>query len=309
MTRPEVPHRIAAIGTFDGVHLGHRAVVDYLVAEGRVRGLVPTVVTFSSHPLALVRPERVPKSLCHLSQRQQRLLHAGVRDVIVLPFDEPLRRMTAHDFIAMLHDRYGVDAIVLGFNNSFGSDRLRDFEDYVNVAHGIGVDMLQAPRYEYPGFGEVSSTAIRHLIASGDVTTASRLLGHPLSLSGKVVGGHRLGRTIGFPTANLDIDPACAIPAEGVYACRASISAPGSTKHYKAMVNIGYRPTIDASTQPPLTVEAHLIDFTGDLYGKEITLDFICRLRPEQKFDSLDSLIAQLHADREAAIHCIQSNS
>lgn len=306
MTRPEVPHRIAAIGTFDGVHLGHRAVVDYLVAEGTVRGLVPTVVTFSSHPLSLVRPERVPKSLSHLSQRQQRLLHAGVRDVIVLPFDEPLRRMTAHDFIAMLHDRYGVDAIVLGFNNSFGSDRLRDFEDYVNVAHGIGVEILQAPRYEYPGFGEVSSTAIRHLIASGDVATASRLLGHPLSLSGKVVGGQRLGRTIGFPTANLDIDPACAIPAEGVYACRASISAPDSTEHYKAMVNIGYRPTVDASTQPPLTVEAHLIDFTGDLYGKEITLDFICRLRPEQKFASLDSLIAQLHSDREATIHCLQ---
>ncbi len=301
------PRRIAAIGTFDGVHLGHRAVVDYLVASGRVRGLVPTVVTFSSHPLSLVRPERMPKSLSHLSQRQQRLLDAGVRDVIVLPFDEPLRRMTAHDFIAMLHDRYGVDAIVLGFNNSFGSDRLRDFEDYVNVAHGVGVDMLQAPRYEYPGFGEVSSTAIRHLIASGDVATASRLLGHPLSLSGKVVGGQRLGRTIGFPTANLDIDPACAIPAEGVYACRANIS--GNPQPYQAMVNIGHRPTVDTSIQPPLTIEAHLIDFTGDLYGKEITLDFICRLRPEQKFDSLPSLIAQLRSDREATIHSLQSNS
>ena len=398
--QPSYPtaRRIAAIGTFDGVHLGHRAVVDYLVEEGTRRGLVPAVVTFSSHPLAVVRPERVPLALCTLEQRILRLNEAGVHDVIVLPFDEKLRRMTARDFIAFLHAGYGVEAIVLGFNNSFGSDRLKEFDGYVDAASTIGVEILQAPRYEYSGFGEASSTAIRHLIASGDVAMASRLLGHAVSLSGQVIGGRRIGRTIGFPTANLQIDPSCAIPAEGVYACRACVvgtdkdsagfvpsfatatsavaapdavidatadvgadgvkvvsvvdaTADGSTVSaaagvadadvppvssvphvppvpdegadsspsgfrvlsdlpcYPAMVNIGRRPTVDSSAKPQLTVEAHLIGFEGNLYGSRLDVEFLHRLRSEQKFDSLASLISQLEADKVATLRCLSAPS
>lgn len=410
--QPSYPtaRRIAAIGTFDGVHLGHRAVVSYLVEEGTRRGLVPAVVTFSSHPLAVVRPERVPSALCTLEQRILRLNEAGVRDVIVLAFDENLRRMTARDFIAFLHADYGVEAIVLGFNNSFGRDRLKEFDGYVDAASTIGVEILQAPRYEYPGFGEVSSTAIRHLIASGDVAMASRLLGHAVSLSGQVVGGRRIGRTIGFPTANLQIDPSCAIPAEGVYACRAcvagtnkdsagfvpsfatatfAVAAPDAvidatadvgadgvkvvsvadataggcakvvagvdatadgctvsaaagvadadvlpvssvphvppvpdegagsaglrmqsdSQFYPAMVNIGRRPTVDSSAKPQLTVEAHLIGFEGNLYGSRLDVEFLRRLRSEQKFDSLASLISQLEADKVATLRCLSAPS
>lgn len=306
---PKLPRRIAAVGTFDGVHRGHQAVVGYLVAQGKARGLVPAVVTFSSHPLAVVRPERVPKSLCSVEQRTARLREAGVDDVILLTFDETLRQLTARDFIAMLHDRYGVDAIVLGFNNSFGSDRLKDFDDYVRAAAESDVEILPAPRYDHLGFGgDVSSTAIRHLIASGDVDSAARLLGHPVTLSGEVVGGKRLGRTIGFPTANLQVDSSCAVPAEGVYACRAFVGVDGSgcdvdaAQHpcVPAMVNIGRRPTVDTSADPLVTVEAHLIGFNGDLYGSVISLEFVQRIRDERRFDSLEALIAQLEADRAA---------
>lgn len=305
--------RIAAIGTFDGVHRGHQAVADFLVSEGQARGLVPAVVTFSRHPLEVVRPGYVPSSLCTLPEKCSRLRQAGVHDVIVLDFDEKLRRLSARDFLSMLHDDYGVDAVVLGFNNRFGSDRLSELDDYVRVAATLGMEVIRAPRYQHPGFGEVSSTAIRSLVSSGDVVTASELLGHPFIVSGKVVGGKRIGRTLGFPTANLDVSASCAVPAEGVYAARVHIASlptlEGRTAPatYPAMVNVGRRPTVDESASPALSVEAHLIGFDGDLYGATLDVEFVRRLRSERKFDSLDSLVSQLRADRAAVQAALQS--
>lgn len=313
------PRRIAAVGTFDGVHYGHQSVVEFLREQAQRRGLIPAVVTFSSHPLSVVRPERVPKSLSSLRERCHRLIEAGADDVIVIPFDAGLRSMTAREFIAMLHDRYGVDAIVLGFNNSFGSDRLQGIDEYVRIADGLGVEIIEAPGYEHPGYGAISSTAVRHLIAAGDVASAFGLLGHAFALTGPVEAGKRIGRTIGFPTANLRVDPSFAIPAEGVYACRAYIGnadgscdalLPDSRRYfYPAMVNIGHRPTVDTSARPPLTVEAHLIGFDGDLYGTCLRLEFVSRLRAEQKFSSLDALTAQLAADKSAVLAAIPTHT
>lgn len=333
------PRRIAAVGTFDGVHYGHQAVVGFLRRQAQARGLIPTVVTFSSHPLSVVRPERVPKSLATLRERSHRLIEAGADDVIVIPFDARLRSLTAREFIKMLHDRYAVDAIVLGFNNSFGSDRLQGLDEYVRISAGLGVEVLEAPGYEHPGFGTISSTAVRHLIAAGDVASAADLLGHPFALTGPVESGKRIGRTIGFPTANLRVDSSFAIPAEGVYACRAYIcdrvndgsvdsdnmednsvdacgmddgidgyggcdcvAAAAPRPYYPAMVNIGRRPTVDTSSQPPLTIEAHLIGFDGDLYDRCLRLEFISRIRAEQKFPSLAALTSQLAADKSAVL-------
>lgn len=289
--------RIAAIGTWDGVHRGHRHLLSFLSDEAQKLGLRPSVVTFRSHPLATVRPERVPRLICSVEERVNRLEQAGIEDVILMDFDDRLRSLTAREFMHLLKDEYGVTALVLGFNNSFGSDRLQDIEAYKAIGDEIGMTVIQAPEWRADD-DAVSSSAVRHLIAQGDVERAGSWLSVPVTLSGEVVKGQQLGRTIGFPTANIKTAPELAIPASGVYVAEA-ITADGVT--HRAIVNIGKRPTVDKSAEPVTTVEAHLLDFDGDLYGSVLTLKFIKRLRDEQRFPSLDALTAQLKADAQAA--------
>lgn len=276
-----------AIGTFDGVHKGHLAVLDTLAALADERGLNPIAITFDRHPLELISPQRAPKALSSIEKKGEMLREAGVTPVI-LPFDEELRATTARDWMRLLRDKYNVRLLVVGYDNTFGSDGVNlSIADYRKMGRDTGIDVVEAPIVE-----GISSSAIRKAVEHGDVEHAADMLGRHFSLHGTVVDGNKLGRTIGFPTANLLPEPGMVVPAHGVYAARAIL--PGGKK-LPAMVNIGVRPTIRRGEQP--TIEAHILNWKGDLYGHHLTLEFHKRLRDEQQFKSIEALRKQLEKD------------
>lgn len=281
--------RMAAIGSFDGVHLGHRFLIAELEAQSSAEGYTPMIVTFDRHPLEIIDPSKAPRLLMGPQERLD-TLRGCVDDVAVVNFDENIRHMTAREFMAMLRDRYHVGAIYMGFNHHFGSDRLKDIGQYRAIAAELGMKIFQGKEADTL---KVSSSIVRRQLEDGDVASAAVSLGRPYRIVGTVVAGKQLGRRIGFPTANLrPLDPRQLIPSAGVYACVATLP---DGRRYKAMVNIGVRPTVDSSGQP--TIEAHLLDFTGDLYNSPLTLDFIARIRSEQRFPSLEALAARLRLD------------
>lgn len=283
--------RMAAIGTFDGVHVGHKSLISDLVETCDLEGYEPMAVTFDRHPFEVIAPDKAPRLLMGVSDRCD-VLRSLLSCVAVLDFDEEIRRMTARDFMAMLRDRYGVGAIFMGFNHHFGSDGLRSAGDYRAVASTLGMRIFEGREAEAGGL-KVSSSIIRDLLSQGDVCMAGKCLGRPYRLSGKVGSGMRIGRRLGFPTANMTpLEPRQMVPACGVYACLATLD---TSRRCKSMVNIGNRPTVDSSGKT--TIEAHLLDFEGDLYGKPLALDFICRLRDERPFGSMELLAEQLRAD------------
>lgn len=269
---------IATVGTFDGVHIGHRYLLRQLCLEGKRRGLRPLAVTFDRHPLSLVSPGATPPAITDIAEQTEAIRASGV-EVLRLPFTPGLRAMTGSEFLDMLHKRHGVKALLLGFNNHLGCDR-------AVAPEAPGVELVRCQ--ELPEHSGVSSSMIRSLIADGAVDKAALLLGRPFSLRGIVVSGRQLGRQLGFPTANIDVAPGHIMPAPGVYAAMAC--------GYPAVVNVGRRPTVDAP-DAPLSVEAHLIGFTGNLYGTTLRLDFISRLRDERRFCSLTELRDAIAAD------------
>lgn len=293
---------MATIGMFDGVHAGHRALLASLQAEAQARGLKPCAVTFQSHPLETVRPEAAPALLMSAQERLATLHSIVGLKVVVLDFNAALRQLTARQFMRLLHQHHGVDALLLGFNHRFGSDRLSSFELYEMAGRREGIEIIPAREVLLPDGNHVSSSAIRTLLSHGKVEKASEALGRPHTVSGTVVDGNHLGRKIGFPTANiLAADPKKIVPATGVYACFALL--PDGTR-MPAMVNIGSRPTVN--TNPvDRTIEAHIIGFEGNLYGSDITLEFIGRLRDEMRFSGVETLAARLHADKEAALNLL----
>lgn len=270
------------VGTFDGVHRGHRRVVEFLLRNSEQRGLRPLVITFEPHPLAIVAPQRAPHLLELPAEREANLRALGV-DVEVLRFDEELRRLTVEQWMQRLRDDYNARLLVAGYDNTFGSDGMTmNIADYREIGRKLGIDVLEAPIEN-----GVSSTLIRHALLAGDVETAAAMLGRPYALSGTVAHGRGLGRQLGFPTANLLADPRLLLPAPGVYAADAN--------GMRAVVNIGVAPTVDAAL--PLTVEAHLIGFSGNLYGTPLRLEFLRRLRDEKRFGDLRALQDAIAAD------------
>lgn len=289
--------RIAAIGTFDGVHRGHRAMLLQMQVLAALEGYVPMVVTFDRHPLEEIAPERAPGLLMSLSERTS-MLRSCLGSIVLLRFDEGIRRLTAREFMKLLRDRYNVGAVFMGFNHYFGSDRLRDPADYRREAESLGMKVFMGSEEpDDEGGLRICSTEIRQRLSAGDVASASRLLGRPYRLIGRVGEGKRIGRTIGFPTANVvPLEDRQLVPSGGVYACWATLS---DGRRVAAVVNIGCRPTV--SSDGRVTIEAHLLDFSGDLYGCGLTLDFVARIRDERKFDGLEELRVQLGRDVEAA--------
>ena len=281
--------KIVTTGTFDGVHKGHRKVLDFMKERGAALGLSPAVVTFDRHPLEVISPERAPKLLMSPDERDAALSSLGV-EVVRLAFDESLRRLTAAQWLRRMH-RAGVEEVVVGYDNTFGCDgRSLRMEDYFRLGRAEGMAVEEAPLL--PG---VSSTLVRDALADGRVEEGARMLGRPYVLTGTVVHGRHLGHKLGFPTANVDCGSRLAIPAPGVYA--ADVVLPyGSLR--KAVVNIGSRPTVDNGSD--ISVEAHIPGFSGDLYGKTVSLRFLRRLRDEHRFSSLDELQAAIRADIES---------
>lgn len=299
LTKPDhSTRRIVSVGMFDGVHEGHRSLLRDLACHATELGLTPAAVTFRCHPRHLVKPGVRVAMLMSLDERIEKLYQCGITDVILLDFDGHLRMMSAHDFMAMLHDDYNVDAIVMGFNNRFGHDRPENAEDYRKIGDSIGVRVYTASEYRCETSEAVSSSAVRHLLAGGEVEKAAKLLGHPYRLYGKVVHGKELGRTIGFPTANIKpADNDSIVPGNGVYAVKVHIPD-GQTR--TGMLNIGHRPTVDSPYAPP-SIEVNIFDYEGDLYDKPVAVDFIAFMRHEQAFQSVDDLRRQLIADRDKA--------
>jgi riboflavin kinase / FMN adenylyltransferase len=279
-----------ALGNFDGIHLGHRAVIQTLQPPPET-SCYKTVVSFDPHPQVFFKGQPKPL-LTVLLEKVQLLESLGVDQLVLLPFDENLAALSPEDFVEkILVQQLHAQKISVGFNFGFGCQRSGTVEDLKAIASQYNIPVHIVPPETLEG-GEVSSSEIRLALTTGDVLRAKRLLGRPYSLSGTVVKGQQLGRTLGFPTANLSVPNQKFIPRQGVY----RVAVQGSTlkQEQLGVMNIGMRPTLDGICQ---TLEVHLLDWSGDLYGHTVTVDLEQFLRPEQKFESLDALKDQIQRD------------
>lgn len=277
---------VITIGTFDGVHRGHKMVLETLKKTASENGLKPLVITFDRHPLEIVAPERAPQLLMAIEERDK-ILRENQVEVDRIPFSEELRHQTAAEWMKVLRDKYHARFVVLGYDNTFGSDgRSLGFGDYKRIGCALGINVLMAPE-----INGCSSSAVRHYVREGDVVRAAEILGRPFAVNGKVISGRQIGRTIGIPTANLKVSSRQLLPKPGVY--QAKVFAEGN--HYDAIVNVGINPTVSDSGH--LKIEAHLLGYTGNLYGKTIKIEFIKRIRDERKFDSIEDLKSQINKD------------
>ncbi len=293
--------KAVTIGTFDGVHRGHKLVLDTLKAEAAKRGLQPVAMTFDRHPLELIAPDRAPGNLMSVKRKSELIRGEGV-EPIVLPFTEKLRQMRVYEWLEYIHRKYEVELLVAGYDNTFGSDGIDlTIADYRDIGNAVGIEVISAPEVE-----GVSSSAVRKAVKRGDIVEARNLLGHLPELEGKVMPGFHVGHEIGFPTANLQIVPGTVIPAVGVYAAKAFVDDDLDAK--PAMVNIGYRPTFQGTGQSSgqLTVEAHIIGYDEDLYNRNVRLEIVDRLRDEKKFGSIVDLVKQLKRDKEETLLRVQ---
>lgn len=289
------PHAVA-IGVFDGVHLGHQAVIQATRHRAEELQSRSAVVTFDPHPARITRPRNAPLILTGIEHRLELLESFGVDTAVVITFDEAQAKERAADFVERVIVRcLQAKSVTVGDDFHFGYQREGDTQVLAQLGLHFGFDVEAMGQVERGDTVKepISSTAIRRAVAAGDVVTATALLGRHHSVSGVVVKGDQRGRTIGFPTANVDVPPDRALPADGVYA--AWYVPPEGVKH-RAAVNVGKRPTFYDDARRSL-VEAHLINFQGDLYGQVGRVEFVKMIRPEQRFDGIDSLKAQLAVD------------
>ncbi|NEQ27498.1 MAG: bifunctional riboflavin kinase/FAD synthetase [Microcoleus sp. SIO2G3] len=284
---------IAALGNFDGVHRGHRQVIEPIVSAANGE-LISTVVTFRPHPQEFFSGQSRPL-LTPLPEKEKCLRAVGVEQLVLLPFDRPLASLTPWQFVeSILVNQLQVRQIRIGQDFCFGYKRSGSSQDLQAIAAQFGVSVEIVPLY-LENNHRISSSAIRHALEVGEVSEAARLLGRPYTLVGEVVSGQQLGRTIDFPTANLAVPAEKFLPRHGVY-CVWVEGAEATT--LPAVMNLGMRPTVSGLAQ---TIEVHLLDWSGDLYGKTLTVSLEKFLRPEQKFDSLDALKQQIQRDADQA--------
>jgi riboflavin kinase/FMN adenylyltransferase len=284
---------VIALGNFDGVHLGHQEVLRRSVEEGRRRGMRVVAATFHPHPRTVLGGGDPPKLLTPVGLRSELLLRYGADEVWVVPFDVALSRKTPKEFVRdVLISEGGAGVVVVGENFRFGHKAAGHFSDLLRLMReegGTAVGVLGG------GLGGgISSTRIRALVAGGEVTQAAGLLGRPYVLRGEVVVGDRRGRSIGFPTANVLPDTEAVIPARGVYAGYVRFGE----KEFAACTNVGVAPTFGRAES---RVEAHLLDFEGDLYGRVVDVSFVERIREERRFSGVDELVGQIRRDVEEA--------
>ena len=289
---------VIATGFFDGVHIGHRHVISTLIDEARRRGDESMVVTFWPHPRNVLQDDaRNLRLLTSLDEKKALLKGLGVDHVKVLHFTKEFSRLTSRQYIhEYLVGRFGCKAILLGYDNHIGSD-MAGPDEIGEIAGAEGVDVILCDKVEIPGGLVVSSTKIRNAISSGSIEEANQMLGYEYSLFGVVVAGNQLGRTIGFPTANMQLyEPLKLVPGNGVYKVR--VEAVG--RILAGMCNIGLRPTVSHDTR--LTIETNIFDFDEDIYGLPIKVTFLHKIRDEHRFSSIGELKAQLEQDRNSCM-------
>lgn len=278
--------RIATIGFFDGVHRGHQYLFEQLTTLAQARGLLPLIVTFEAHPRVALQSDYVPQLLT--TPQERRALLCAYGEVLMLPFED-IRSFTAKEFMTYLRDRYEVSSILMGYDHRFGSDRLRCSQDYRRIGESLGIEILTLNEY-IEGEWHVSSTEIRTALENGNIVVANELLGRPYTLTGTVVHGKAIGRTIGFPTANISPSNMLkVIPKPGVY--MATVNTP-LMDNAPAFVNI------DANKQ----IEVHVPSFKGDLYGRQLEISFTRFLRDEKHFENLEALRDQIKDDIDSIL-------
>lgn len=295
---------VATIGFFDGVHLGHRFLIDELKKIAQERNQPSAVITFPEHPRAVLHADYQPKLLNSFDEKLEQLATTGIDYCIVLDFTVELSRLTAQEFISsILAEKLHVAALLIGYDHRFGRDRKDGFEQYVAYGAASGMEVIKASPYD-EGRTAVSSSEIRRLLTEGKVEEADRLLTYPYQLQGTIVNGYKVGRKLGFPTANIQVDePFKIIPGIGVYAVWVYLKG----EKYKGMLYIGDRPTLDNGKN--ITLEVNILDFSGDIYNNEIIVAFIYYVRGDVKFNSLDELKEQLGRDRVIVDRLLTENN
>lgn len=292
---------VATIGFFDGVHTGHRFLIDQVKEEAAKRGLPSAVITFPVHPRKVLQKDYQPALLCGFDEKTERLATTGVDYCVCLDFTTEISQLSAREFMKdILKDKLSVNTLVIGYDHRFGHNREDGFADYKRYGSEIGVDVIEAR--ELPGEEHVSSSRIRKLLAEGYIRKAAKLLSYNYTISGKIVEGFKVGRTIGFPTANIQVwETYKVIPAFGVYAVYVHVEG----QRYDGMLYIGKRPTLHNGDN--ISIEVNLFNFDGDLYNKNLTAEFIDFVRPDEKFIDIDTLKKQIGNDKDTVINVIEN--
>lgn len=288
------PSCVATVGFFDGVHVGHRFLIEKLKAIAHEEQLPSVVITFDTHPRKVLHSDFQPKLLTTFEEKLEQLSTTDVDICAVLNFTREISELSAYEFLKdILRDLFHVQTLLVGYDHRFGHNRAEGFEEYQKYGEELGIKVVRAERYSTPELVHVSSSIIRKALERGDIDLANRLLTYPYSFSGKVKNGFKVGRTLGFPTANLEpLDSDKLLPAVGVYAVRVKYNE----IFYKGMMDIGFRPTFDDSHQ--LFIEVHIIDFDKNIYQEILKIEFIQRLRDEIKFNNVEELIEQMEKDK-----------
>lgn len=287
--------RVATIGSFDGVHRGHQKLLQLAVSRARELGGKSLVLTFEPLPAQVLRPDRFSGRICTSEEKLERLRSCGTDEIAVIPFDLALSRQSPEAFMAWLSTETGLKELWVGEAFALGKDRVGDVARLTAIGKDLGFEVIAVSR-EMEGGDVVSSSAIRHAILAGDVATAHRLLGRPFRVSGEVIHGAHLGRTIGYPTANVPMQESIVPLADGIYVSLTWI--PGETEPREGMTYVGTRPTVNTGAR---YVETNIFDFSGDLYGQTIDTDVYERLRGDEAFNGLEALIEQLGRDEIAS--------
>ena len=293
----------ATVGFFDGVHVGHRHLINQVKEEAKRLGIPSAVITFPVHPRKVLQQDYQPQLLCGLDEKISQLVTTGINYVIVMPFTPELSRLTAKEFILdILKEKLNVQWLFVGYDHRFGHNREEDFPDYKNYGEEVGITVHKASEFLYDNH-PVSSSVIRRLLMEGNIQSANKLLTYPYNLSGEIIPGNQLGRTIGFPTANIrSWEPYKVIPHAGVYAVRVR----ADEDVYGGMLYIGTRPTVN--TTDYMNVEVNIFDFEQDLYNRSLTVEFVQFVRADMKFESLDMLANQIAQDKKDILQILQNH-